>query len=921
MASPFSPTLLYTPPPPNLRTGKLNPVQFNKANQLQAAQGGFGVQDYAKAGPPVFRSGPLGDLQRRAFQFMGGGQVDENGNPITQQPGQMPPPMPGQAGYGAGMSGGGGGMSGGSGDSGGGSGGGGMSYHGLMSGPKMVSIAHGGSKNAAAVLGHPIPPGDTPPPGGGPTPPPQQPPPVPPVPGAPFGQQPPQATPEQRQAANSGYSFGAGPGMTGTAADAWNGSGSGQGPPPIAPGTPHMADENGAWQMPPPPTSHVSDANGPWSAPSPGASGAAPASSGDSGTPRAWTGGTFPPGHSAIVGDRPNGSPGPNAEVVTAIPGGGFTVTPNPRNVGAIPRFADGTPPGVAYGADSNEDFTRGDVLPPPATPALTPAPYADNTLTLPTARPGYVPEVPTEGDSGLNRSDRAADKWHATGVMPTPSQELRYGNPGDLYGLTRQAVEENPPRQRHPFTAPAVPVTPPATRQLYGQSAPPVNTDANNYIASQQAEIQANTPWYSKILPAIAHPFTNAENTGIYDTGSPYQEKLAFIFGRNQTGETAGNIANAQSKIAFTKKWGYTPDYVPGEEVSNQVAPNYGQTVSEDPAFTEENSNQTAPNYGQSVSEEPPTPKKAWNDQQLNGYALRLATNERLGLKEGMPGWVDPNSVAEQMGAMPQTATPTQQVAMVDPAARANSILGRWQQEQSAPPEGTPPGLSPIAAQAWNEQRAVLGHTREGRAQILATEMGRLGADRTYSREIQMKNLESQNSFGNQQAIQDRKDARALQMAQKHQDWQQKHLDWRQQQEEAKNTPKDVPLPGGGVATMVNGRKVTPNAEPIHHQGFVPDDPNNPDGFGVHYDGATNKPERGVMGPDGMFHKDGIKPAKEEKINAYQIDPNTNKVTYLHHPPGLKTPPGVTLLEPDGSAQPQYNYTRDKSGNMVIVK
>ncbi|MDB6119544.1 MAG: hypothetical protein JWO08_3325, partial [Verrucomicrobiaceae bacterium] len=63
-------------------------------------------------------------------------------------------------------------------------------------------------------------------------------------------------------------------------------------------------------------------------------------------------GGPVPPGHSAIVGDSPSGRPNKTEEIVTALPGGGFTVSPNPATLNRfhpsmqpLPRLAYGTEP------------------------------------------------------------------------------------------------------------------------------------------------------------------------------------------------------------------------------------------------------------------------------------------------------------------------------------------------------------------------------------------------------------------------------------------------------------------------------------------------------------------------------------------------------------------------------------------------
>lgn len=611
------------------------------------------------------------------------------------------------------------------------------------------------------------------------------------------------APPSAPNLAAPGYSFGATPGMAGTSADAWNQS-----------DKPHVSEGYG-------PSAHA------W-------------------TPRAAMGGHFMPGQSAIVGDRPNGKPGPNAEVVTAMPGGGFVVTPNPKNMPPLPRFAAGTPPGQVYG-DA-----------PPL--LMRPAAQAMN------AEPASMPS-------------EAYQAWHNAGVPPPLPPHI---------SLTKPALP--PP----PAIAPS-----------------PVQS----YIDQQNAI--ANPPgfWDTALAP-VAKILHNPDVADYFNGTTEFRTLPEDELQRH----------NAAARAAFAKKTGRTSDMLPPPTSPSPVGKILGPPPL-DPAVAPfmKGAMGYHPDLGPTAFGSPPphdappvpaTPEPAWSPQQLNAYALRQQTNEHLGLKRGDANWIDPNEAAKQMGATPQPEGPM--MAAVDPTARANSILQGWQSQKM--PEGPPPGLSPIAGRAWQEQRARMANTREGRAQILNTEMVLKGIQRGYAHEVDMKNLESGNAYLNQEAGQQHRDARMRE----HMAWQTQMAQYKRQEDADKNAPKNIPLAGGGNLLMV-GNKPVRIPEPIHPQGFVPDDPNNPGSFGVHFNGADNKPERGVIGKDGLFHKGGEKPeAKPKEDHLIHTQVKLDNGTVEHHIVNTRTNT-YTVAKPESATPEQaagpIKYVRGADGTMTIAR
>lgn len=592
--------------------------------------------------------------------------------------------------------------------------------------------------------------------------------------------------------ATPGYSFGATPGMIGTSADAWNQS-----------DKPHVSEGYG-------PSAHA------W-------------------TPRAAMGGHFMPGQSAIVGDRPNGKPGPNAEVVTAMPGGGFVVTPNSKNMPPMPRFADGS--GGVFGGD-----TFG--VPSPlnnhtGSPFINGVNNVANTIALPFSAHYAVGQ------------ELAADSSYAN--TPPPSFAVPHPGPNKSYLDSQRSMVAPPISVPHWLAHPI----------------DTISDMAENSQGAKEFGEFLNSPWFEE------------------------------------------NRRRAQRNIDFVTKHGVAPDQFQPTPPPTSPSP-VGKILGPpplDPAVAPfmKGAMGYHPDLGPTAFGSPPphdalpapaTPEPAWNANQLNAYALRQQTNDRLGLKQGDADWIDPNEAAKQMGATPQPEGPM--MAAVDPAARANSILQGWQAAKM--PEGPPPGLSPIAGRAWQEQRARMANTREGRGQILNTELARLGVDRQFGREVALHDRESQNTYFNQQALQTRKDTRGEAMAKRHQELV-------QQQEEARRKPVFIPkpLPGSNTATIVGGKVIPEGKAPPIPAHLAPME--NAPGLYTMHDGS-GKTQVMKLDENGNpvrwdYVPKAAAPAKEEKFNAYQTDPN-GKVTYLHHPPGHKPPPGVTLLEPDAQAAPK---------------
>lgn len=328
------------------------------------------------------------------------------------------------------------------------------------------------------------------------------------------------------------------------------------------------------------------------------------------------------PGQSAVVGDRPNGKPGPNAEMVTAIPGGGFVVHPNPKNAPPMPRFADGTPPGMVFAGG-----TRANAYPP------------------------------TEADKQQAIIDAS---------KPSPWISHPIDTAGSAIGYAWDSATE------------------PAVKAIAGGMHSLDFAIHGDYPARQAA--QAKLDFFKKTGNAFDAEPPTITPPGTVGTPS----SLAFnTFKTNAAGQAVTDQLMKGSEV-YHPELGPTTSGLPHDALPVKAAP-----------------------------------EPAWNANQLNAYALRQQTNERMGLSQGMPGWVDPNDAAKQMGQMPQTqGGPTMMAAPIDPTARANNILSGWAAQKM--PEAPPPGLSPIAQQSWLEQRARMSNTREGRAQIESVELGR---------------------------------------------------------------------------------------------------------------------------------------------------------------------------------------------------
>ncbi len=283
--------------------------------------------------------------------------------------------------------------------------------------------------------------------------------------------------------------------------------------------------------------------------------------------PFLWHGGTVPPGQSAIVGDKPNGSPGPNAEVVTAVPGGGFTVTPNPKNVGKLPRFAGGTD--GAFGASLLG-------MGAPYSPAIDDPNSPENAAAF--AAPPAPLAIPYnfsgQGGVPFSSSDVSHKNYINSPSIGGPKWDLVDQNPDhganaqEMANQTAQALRDNPPRRR---SAPVVvsdvppmnsgtvdwdtnsPVSPPPRTQPRITPPPVAPPAANQGFIDQQN--------------AIAHPpgmfdwLTQPVGQAIKTFGDRWQGIPADGQSFDPAADVGNERKNAAARAAFAQKSGQKPD------------------------------------------------------------------------------------------------------------------------------------------------------------------------------------------------------------------------------------------------------------------------------------------------------------------------------------------------------------------------
>jgi len=268
------------------------------------------------------------------------------------------------------------------------------------------------------------------------------------------------------------------------------------------------------------------------------------------------------------------------------------------------------------------------------------------------------------------------------------------------------------------------------------------------------------------------------------------------------------------------------------------------------------------------------------------------------------------------QMG-LNQPAEQPSEFPTPDPSiARANNMLHRWAAEKNPAPPGMPEGLSPQGQRAYAERYQRLSGTSRGKQQLLQEELGGISssnaAEASFARQAALKNLESDNSFRNQQSVQDRKDHRGEAMAAKHQQWR------REEAESRKAVTKvEKPNPDSPWAMFMGGKEIKPDKAPPHPMGFVPDE--HIPGIGVYHDGKGGAhPLR--MDEKGQFRKLDDNSNDEDKYIKHQMVKNEETGAVEHHIINTKTG-RYTVAKPESEAPAAIQYERGPDGSMRIKK
>jgi hypothetical protein len=545
---------------------------------------------------------------------------------------------------------------------------------------------------------------------------------------------------------------------------------------------------------------------------------------------RMATGGFLPPGQTAIVGDNRYGSPGPNAEMIQALPGGGVAVAPNPANVPPPPKVYE-TQPDSMTGMRVSQP-------PPPIISQQTP------------------PAMSPAAQALLKKNQPF---W--SGIIPQPVKDI------------------------------AVPVWH-GMEQAFGDMLYPQAIDSD----------------YQKSL--------QRENAFVYKTGkSPYEPP---VYNNNRPGEKLNPLPDNQAPWKGNSGERDNPlpeNQAPWQDpgTKNNPLPSDNAPWKELPIGSKEK-----PMAGDYAPWQK-APPKAWDDRTMMAY---LAAHNAGKSDE------EANKYAESFAATPHDASPIQfdQPSGPRTPAQDNAILQRWQQDSSTLPP-PPVGLSPANAAAYQEQVQRLSQTRAGRAQLMQGELDRnLGAvhdQRTQAAKaafwgerhptgvIQTETGPVQ--YFNGKPVPQPKQGAKIDPNAYQQDlgkgvirvWDGKN--WHINDPEVDSGAPILESQYHSVKARVAAEKnkaavlaaKEPPLEPGLHQ--IPNT-NYWQLVGKDHKVVTQfqgSPEEGFTPFD---PKSAAKPApasKEEKYNAYQVDPNTGKVTYLHHPPGHETPPGVMLLKP----------------------
>jgi hypothetical protein len=390
---------------------------------------------------------------------------------------------------------------------------------------------------------------------------------------------------------------------------------------------------------------------------------------------KAARGGQFMPGQSAIVGDNPDGRPNKTQEMVTALPGGGFQVTPNPKTAAMMPHFAFGGGLDVPPMSDATARLTeqqrpdQGEIEPGAwTTPMQVPSTRQTLNAPAPTAAETEIKRLqglngPGPIERGYNAVTGAlGDAWNWT---QAPGEALGASFHDWLHGSEAQ---KNAPGQiarlkQFPNEAPgAVPVGTAGTPGMLSNNQDAPNATLDQFGAQFMKGSQA--PW---LLPS------QLGNTPYAPLPAPDSPALAAA------------IANMKT-------------------LAEQTNARLGRNAV-DPVLAEQQLRANPPQF--------------------------------------MPG--GPPVQSSNGGSFGQTL-PT-----LSPGTATSPVR----------PSFNPLGLEGRELQEWTRQHNP--DTMAGNAAIIGMKQGLFGANAAYQRQLGLHNLESRNTFRNEQGIQDRKDQRMI--------------------------------------------------------------------------------------------------------------------------------------------------------------